>query len=104
MAGTLSTCGATTNRACIRIEVPTATTARCRDARKGANELLPRVAKAPSAMRVSDGMRKSNSEDSMHYGLLLSDGDINNRGEDDEGFNTLVCRFHGNKEEHHLSD
>ena len=41
---------------------------------------------------MSDGMLKPNPEDSSHYCLLLGDGDINDRGEGDEGFNTPVCR------------
>ena len=40
-------------------------------------------------------MLKPNPEDSLHYCLLLGDGDINNRGEGDEGFNTPVCRPRG---------
>jgi len=46
-------------------------------------------------MRVSDGGLKSNSEGSLHYSLLLSDGDINNSGKDDEASNTRVCRLRG---------
>ena len=46
-------------------------------------------------MRVSDGMFKPNPEDSLHYCLLLGDGDINDRGEGDEAFNTRVCRPRG---------
>ena len=53
--------------------------------------MLPRAKKVSSAARVSDGMLQSNSEGSLHYCLLLSGGDTNNRGEDDEGFNTPVC-------------
>ena len=80
---------------CDKVEVPTATAARRRDARKGALELLPRVVKVPSAERVSDGTRNPTSEDLLHYCLLLGDGDINDRGEDDEAFNTRVCRLRG---------
>ena len=46
-----------------------------------------------SEVRVSDGILQPNSEDSLHYCLLLGGGDTNNRGEDDEGFNTPVCSF-----------
>ena len=42
-----------------------------------------------------DGTFKPNPEDSLHYCLLLGDGDINDRGEGDEGFNTPVCRPRG---------
>ena len=66
-----------------------------RAARKGTRGLLPGVEGWSSEARVSDGMLKPNSEDSSHYCLLLGDGDINNRGEGDEGFNTPVCRPRG---------
>ncbi|MDP6468265.1 MAG: hypothetical protein QF918_11030, partial [Pirellulaceae bacterium] len=36
-----------------------------------------------------------NPEGSLHYCLLLGDGDINDRGEGDEAFNTRVCRLRG---------
>ncbi len=78
--------------------MPSATAARRRVARKGTTELLPRVAKASSEERVSDGMRNPDSEDLLHYCLLLGDGDINNRGEDDEGFNTPVCSLTGDRQ------
>jgi len=68
-----------------------------RAARKGISGLLPGVESWSSEVRVSDGMLKPNPEDSLHYGLLLGDGDINNRGEDVEEFNTLVCRLCGSK-------
>lgn len=42
-----------------------------------------------------DGRLKPNPEDPLHDCLLLGDGDINNRGEGDEGFNTPVCRPRG---------
>ena len=71
--------------------MPTSIVARCSNARKGTLEMLPRAKKVSSAARVSDGMLQSNSEGSLHYCLLLSGGDTNNRGEDDEGFNTPVC-------------
>lgn len=54
--------------------------------------VLPGAKNVSSAVRVSDGVLKPNPEDSLQYCLLLSDGDINNRGEDVEEFNTLVCR------------
>ena len=66
-----------------------------RAARKGTRGLLPGVESWSSEVRVSDGMLKPNPEDSLHYCLLLGDGDINNRGEGDEGFNTPVCRPRG---------
>lgn len=62
-----------------------------RAARKGARGLLPGAESWPSVVRVSDGMLQPNPEDSLHYCLLLGDGDINDRGEGDEGFNTRVC-------------
>ena len=46
-----------------------------------------------------DGTVKPNPEDSLHYCLLLGDGDINDRGEGDEGFNTPVCRLRGVRED-----
>ena len=58
-------------------------------------ELLPGARKRPSEARVSDGRLEPNPEDSLHYSLLLGDGDINNRGKGDEGFNTPVCRPRG---------
>ena len=61
-------------------------------ARKGAGGRSPRIENRSSAERVSDGILKPNPEDSLHYRLLLSDGDINNRGEGVEEFNKLVCR------------
>jgi hypothetical protein len=66
-----------------------------RAARKGISGLLPGVESWSSEVRVSDGMLKPNPEDSLHYCLLLGDGDINNRGEGDEAFNTRVCRLRG---------
>jgi hypothetical protein len=66
-----------------------------RAARKGISGLLPGVESWSSEVRVSDGMLKPNPEDSSHYCLLLGDGDINNRGEGDEAFNTRVCRPRG---------
>ena len=56
--------------------------------------MLPGAKKVSSEASVSDGMLKPNSEDSLHYCLLLGDGDINNRGKDVEGFHTPVCRPH----------
>ena len=64
-----------------------------RAARKGIEELLPGAANRSSEARVFDGMLKPNPEDSLHYCLLLGDGDVNDRGEGDEGFNTPVCRL-----------
>ena len=66
-----------------------------RAARKGISGLLPGVESWSSEVRVSDGMLKPNPEDSLHYCLLLGDGDINDRGEGDEAFNTRVCRPRG---------
>ena len=66
-----------------------------RAARKGTSGLLPGVESWSSEARVFDGMLKPNPEDSLHYCLLLGDGDINDRGEGDEGFNTPVCRPRG---------
>ena len=66
-----------------------------RAARKGISGLLPEVESGSSEVRVSDGMLKPNPEDSLHYCLLLGDGDINDRGEGDEAFNTRVCRPRG---------
>ena len=66
-----------------------------RAARKGISGLLPEVESSSSEVRVSDGMLKPNPEDSLHYCLLLGDGDINDRGEGDEAFNTRVCRPRG---------
>jgi hypothetical protein len=66
-----------------------------RAARKGTRRLLPGAESWSSAVRVSDGMLKLNPEDSSHYRLLLGDGDINDRGEGDEGFNSPVCRPRG---------
>ena len=62
-------------------------------ARKGTPDMLPGAKNASSEASVSDGMRGPISEGSLHYRLLLSDGDINDRGEDGEGFNTPVCSF-----------
>ena len=66
-----------------------------RAARKGNRGLLPGVESGSSEVRVSDGMLQPNPEDSSHYCLLLGDGDINNRGEGGEAFNTRVCRPRG---------
>ena len=66
-----------------------------RAARKGIRGLLPGVESWSSQARVFDGTLKPNPEDSLHYCLLLGDGDINNRGEGDEGFNMPVCRPRG---------
>ena len=66
-----------------------------RAARKGIRGLLPGVESESSEARVSDGILKPNPESSLHYCLLLGDGDINNRGEGDEAFNTRVCRLRG---------
>lgn len=66
-----------------------------RAARKGTRGLLPGVESWSSKARVFDGTLKPNPEDSLHYCLLLGDGDINDRGEGDEGFNTPVCRPRG---------
>lgn len=64
-----------------------------RAARKGIVDLFPGAEKRSSAVRVSDGRLEPTPEDSLHYSLLLGDGDINNRGEGDEGSNTPVCRL-----------
>ena len=80
-----------TNRACNRVEVPTSIVARRLSALTGTPDMLPRAKNVSSAARVSDGMLQLNSEGSLHYCLLLGGGDTNNRGEDDEGFNTPVC-------------
>ena len=66
-----------------------------RAARKGTRGLLPRAGNWSSQARVFDGTLQPNPEDSLHYCLLLGDGDINNRGEGDEAFNTRVCRPRG---------
>ena len=66
-----------------------------RAARKGTRGLLPGVESWSSQVRVFDGTFKPNPEDSLHYCLLLGDGDINNRGEGGEGFNMPVCRPRG---------
>ena len=66
-----------------------------RAARKGIGGLLPGAESRSSEVRVSDGMHEPIPEDSLHYCLLLGDGDINDRGEGDEGFNTPVCRPRG---------
>ena len=66
-----------------------------RAARKGIGGLLPGAESRSSEARVSDGMLEPIPEDSLHYCLLLGDGDINNRGEGDEAFNTRVCRLRG---------
>lgn len=66
-----------------------------RAARKGIVDLLPGAEKRSSAARVSDGTLEPDPEDSLHYRLLLGDGDINNRGKGDAGFNTPVCRPRG---------
>ena len=55
--------------------------------------MLPGAKKVSSEASVSDGMLKPNSEDSLHYCLLLGGGDTNNSGKGDEGFNTPVCSF-----------
>ena len=61
-------------------------------ARKGIGGKSPRTENRSSEVSVADGTREPTPEGSLHYRLLLSDGDINNRGEDVEEFNTLVCR------------
>ena len=61
-------------------------------ARKGMGGKSPRTESQSSQVSVADGIRDPSPEGSLHYRLLLSDGDINNRGEDVEEFNTLVCR------------
>ena len=66
-----------------------------RAARKGTRGLLPGVESWSSEARVFDGTLKPNPENSLHYCLLLGDGDINDRGEGDEGSNTPVCRPRG---------
>ncbi len=66
-----------------------------RAARKGTRGLLPGVESWSSEARVFDGTLKPNPENSLHNGLLLGDGDINDRGEGDEGSNTPVCRPRG---------
>ena len=66
-----------------------------RAARKGTKGLLSGVESWSSEVRVIDGELKPNPEDSLHYCLLLGDGDINDRGEGDEGCNTPVCRLCG---------
>lgn len=66
-----------------------------RAARKGTNGLLSGVESWSSEVRVIDGELKPNPENWLHYCLLLSDREINNRGEGDEGFNTPVCRLCG---------
>ncbi len=96
MTGKLSKpSGQTTSHACNRVEVPTGGAERCRAARKGIDGLLPGVENWSSEVRVSDGTLNPNPEGSLHCCLLLGDGDINNRGEGDEGFNTPVCRVWG---------
>ena len=81
--------------ACDKVEVPTGDAERCRAARKGTRGLLPGAENWSSEVRVSDGMLEPNPEDLSHYCLLLGDGDINDRGEGNEGFNTPVCRLRG---------
>ena len=66
-----------------------------RAARKGISRLLPGAENWSSKVRVSDGRLWPNPEDSLHYCLLLGDGDINDRGEGGEAFNTRVCRPRG---------
>ena len=66
-----------------------------RVARKGTNGRFPGMESWSSQVRVFDGMLEPNSDDSLHNCLLLGDGDINDRGEGDEGFNTPVCRLRG---------
>ena len=63
-----------------------------RAARKGVRGKLPGAETWSSDERVFDGKLDQNPENSHHYCLLLGDGDINDRGEDDEGSNTPVCR------------
>ena len=70
-----------------------------RVARKGIGGMLPGAESRSSKMRVFDGMLESNPEGSLHYCLLLGGGDINDRGEGDEGFNTPVCRPRGVRED-----
>ena len=65
-----------------------------RAAQKGIGDSLPGVKSRLSEERVSDGKLHPDSEVSLHYCLLLGDGDINNRGKDVEGFHTPVCRPH----------
>ena len=66
-----------------------------RAARKGIGGLLPGAESRSSEARVFDGTLEPTPEDSLHYRLLLGDGDINDRGEGDEGSNTPVCRPRG---------
>jgi hypothetical protein len=68
-----------------------------RAARKGIVDLLPGAEKRSSEGSASDGRLEPNPEGSLHYSLLLGDGDINNRGKGDEGSNTPVCRPCGPK-------
>jgi hypothetical protein len=70
-----------------------------RAARKGTGGLLPGAESRSSEVRVFDGTLKPTPEDSLHYCLLLGGGDTNDRGEDDEGFNTPVCRPRGVRED-----
>ena len=67
-----------------------------RAARKGAWRKLPGAETWSSEVRVFDGRLKLNPENSHHYCLLLGDGDIIDRGEDDEGPNSPVCRSRSN--------
>ncbi len=57
-----------------------------RAARKGTSEMLPGAKNTSSKAKVADGRPQPRPENSLHYCLLLGDGDINNRGEDDEGW------------------
>ena len=81
-----------TNGPCNRVEVPTTCVKSRRAARKGAGGRSLRIENRSSDEQVTDGVLNPNPEDSLHYRLLLSDGDINNRGEGVEEFNKLVCR------------
>ena len=66
-----------------------------RVARKGIGGMLPGAESRSSKVKVFDGMLKPNPEDSLHDCLLLGGGDVNDRGEGNEGFNTPVCRPRG---------
>jgi hypothetical protein len=63
------------------------------DARKGIWKMLLGAWNISSEGRVADGTLELNSEGLLYYSLLLGGGDTNNRGEDNEGFNTPVCRL-----------
>ena len=57
--------------------------------------MLPGAESRSSEVRASDGRLEPIPEDSLHNGLLLGDGDINDRGKSGEGSNTPVCRPRG---------